>query len=62
MQTGITRKKIPLWKSIEFSMFLKLSATRYKQETETFPFTTLGKHFSLPDHQLAEILILLFGL
>ena len=51
IQTGITCKKIPLKKSIEFGMALKQSATRYKQKTD-----------SLLDHQLAENLILVFGL
>ena len=34
-------------------MALKWSATRFKKKTETF---------SLPDHQIAENLILVFGL
>ena len=33
---GITCKKIPLEKFIDFSMPLKQSATHYKQKTETF--------------------------
>ena len=39
IRTGITCKKIPLEKSIEFDMALKWSATRYKQETEIFVVT-----------------------
>ena len=53
IRTGIKHKKIPLQRSIEFGMALKKSATRYKQKQ---------KHFSLPDLQLAENLILVFGL
>ena len=42
------------YNTIEFDMALKQSATRYKQKKQ--------KYFSLPDHQLAEDLILIFGL
>ena len=54
IRTGITCKKIPLQKSIEFAMALKLSTTRYKQKKQ--------KYFPLKDHQLAENRILVFGL
>ena len=39
MRTGITCKKIPLSKSIEFGIALKWSATHYKQKTEIFLIT-----------------------
>ena len=39
IRTGITGKKIPLYKSIEFGMPLKESATRYKQKIEIFLVT-----------------------
>ena len=39
MRTGITCKKIPLQKSIEFGMGLKQSATYYKQNPEIFVVT-----------------------
>ena len=51
IRTGTTCKKVPLQKSIEFGMALKQSAARNKKQ----------KYFSLPDHQLAEDLILTFG-
>ena len=35
IQTGITCKKMLLYKSIEFGMALEKSATRYKQKAET---------------------------
>ena len=50
IRTGITYKKILLKKSIEFSMALKESVTRYKQKTEMFLVTTprtCWKPFSL---------------
>ena len=53
IQTRITYQKIPSQKSVEFGMALKQSATRYKQKQE---------NFLLPDHQLAENVILAFGL
>ena len=56
MRTGITCKKIPLLKSIEFEITLKESAIRYK-----YGETKEQKYFLLPDHQLAENLILDFG-
>ena len=40
-------------KSIEFGMALKMCATLYEKKQ---------KYFSLPDHQLARNLILVFGL
>ena len=39
IRTGITCKKVPLEKSIEFGMASKSSATRYKQKTEIFLVT-----------------------
>ena len=39
IQAGVTSKKILLWKSIEFSITLKQSATRYKQSTVIFLVT-----------------------
>ena len=44
--------------SIEFGTYLKQRATGYKQRTKIFKEQ---KYFSLPDHQLAENLILVFG-
>ena len=52
-RTGITCKKIPLQKSIEFGMALKQSTTHYKKKQ---------KYFSLPDQQVAENQILIFGM
>ena len=43
----------PFIQSIELSMSLKYSATRYKQKK---------KYFSIPDHQLPKKLIFAFGL
>ena len=42
IRTGITCKKIPLTKSIEFGMALKYSATRFKQKAEIFLVTRLN--------------------
>ena len=63
MRTGITCKKIPLLKSIEFEITLKESAIRCKYGAIRYKYgeTKEQKYFLLPDHQLAENLILDFG-
>ena len=48
----MTCKKVSLQKYIEFGMALKSSVTRYKQN---------AKYYLLPDQQVVENLILIFG-
>ena len=52
IQTRIVCKKIALQKSIEFDMVSRARLAINKNQ----------KYFSLPDHQLAENQILVFGL
>ena len=51
-EQGITYKEINLYKSIGFGMFFGQSRICFKQKKK--------KHYSLPDHQLAGNLILVF--